>query len=330
MNFFFLIALLIIINYLFYFNFRKFSSIIKIYDYPDKLRKKHLNPIPLLGGPLVILNIYIIYLLNYFLNFIGQEFQFDHLLIFSTLIFLLGYLDDKFDINVTLKFTSLFLIILCMLSLNDSLLITNLYFETGSFNFYIAKYSLFFTILCFLLFLNACNMFDGINLQLGLYASQILIFFLIQNIFSSFSILILISIIFFIFLNKDGKIFFGDSGSLLIGFVIAFIIINQYNINPKQIPCETIFLVMCLPGIDMFRLFLVRLINKKNPFKPDRNHIHHLLCNKYSFVKSTLIIQVTIFLGLFLGSNFKTIYVILIFLFFYIFFLTYIVRSSSK
>ena len=181
--------------------------IIKIYDYPDQIRKKHLNPIPLLGGPQLIFNIYILYFANYYLNFTDKDFQFDHLLIFSTLVFLLGFFDDKLDINVTLKFISLMTIILFSLLLNEKLLIRNLYFETGNLNFYIAKYSLFFTLLCFLLFLNACNMFDGANLQLGLYCAQVLIFFIIQNIFLSFSILILISILFFILLNKDGKIF---------------------------------------------------------------------------------------------------------------------------
>ena len=37
---------------------------------------------------------------------------------------------------------------------------------------------------------------------------------------------------------------------------------------------------MMVPGVDMFRLFLMRILSKKNPFSPDRNHIHHLLLNK--------------------------------------------------
>ena len=114
-------------------------------------------------------------------------------------------------------------------------------------------------------------MFDGANLQLGLYCAQVLIFFIIQNIFLSFSILILISILFFILLQR-WKNFFGDSGSLLIGFIIAYLVINQYNINPQKLSGEIIFLIMFLPGIDMFRLFILRLLHKKS-FKPDRNQI---------------------------------------------------------
>lgn len=330
MNIFFFIILLILFNYFFYKNYQKISSIIRIFDYPDKIRKKHLNPIPLLGGPQLIINIYIIYFANYFLQFIDAEFQFNDFLIFSTLVFLLGFFDDKFDINVTLKFSSLLAIILFLLLLNDKLLIKNLYFETGNYNFYIAKYSIFFTLLCFLLFLNACNMFDGVNLQLVLYSSQILIFFLIQNIFLMFSILILISLLFFILLNKDGKIFFGDSGSLLIGFVIAYIVINQYNINPQKLSCEVIFLIMFLPGVDMFRLFLLRLINKKNPFKPDRNHIHHLIGENYNFLKSTLIIQSTIFVSLLISTQIKIIYVILFLILFYIGLINFFTKLNLK
>ena len=48
---------------------------------------------------------------------------------------------------------------------------------------------------------------------------------------------------------------------------------------------------MMVPGIDMFRLFILRLYNKKNPFSPDREHVHHLLLNKFSNLKTLLILN---------------------------------------
>jgi hypothetical protein len=53
---------------------------------------------------------------------------------------------------------------------------------------------------------------------------------------------------------------------------------------------------MILPGVDMFRLFMIRIFSKKNPFYPDQNHIHHLLLNhqKDNILQVNLI---TIFLG---------------------------------
>ena len=72
-------------------------------------------------------------------------------------------------------------------------------------------------------------------------------------------------------------------------FLPTFYIIKEYSFNSAEFSCEKIFLVLMLPGVDMFRLFLERILNKKNPFKPDRNHFHHLLKKKFDD-KKTLII----------------------------------------
>jgi len=47
---------------------------------------------------------------------------------------------------------------------------------------------------------------------------------------------------------------------------------------------------MIIPGIDLIRLFITRILNKKNPLNPDRQHLHHLLIEKISLNKSLLII----------------------------------------
>ena len=47
---------------------------------------------------------------------------------------------------------------------------------------------------------------------------------------------------------------------------------------------------MLIPGFDLIRLFLIRIFNKKNPLNSDRNHLHHILIEKYSFEKTILII----------------------------------------
>ena len=54
---------------------------------------------------------------------------------------------------------------------------------------------------------------------------------------------------------------------------------------------------MAVPGLDMFRLFLERILNKKNPFKADSNHLHHLILYKFpkKNVASILLILVLIF-----------------------------------
>ena len=54
---------------------------------------------------------------------------------------------------------------------------------------------------------------------------------------------------------------------------------------------DEIFLIMMLPGFELLRLALLRIYNKKHPFKADREHIHHYLLNNFTFLKTTLIIQ---------------------------------------
>ena len=130
-------------------------------------------------------------------------------------------------------------------------------------------------------------MFDGINLQSSSYF--IILVFYILNLHDNnfFLVFLLISLIIIFKLNFKGKIFMGDSGIYILSFFLSYLIIKNYNINVK-INADLIFILMMLPGIDMLRLFIFRILNKKNPFSPDKNHIHHLLLEKL-FSKVSLI-----------------------------------------
>ena len=75
---------------------------------------------------------------------------------------------------------------------------------------------------------------------------------------------------------------------------------------------------MSLPGVDMFRLFLLRLKKKRNPFSPDRNHIHHLLNKKFSKSLSNLIIQTIILSSFILSGFFSPLLVITMLVTFYL------------
>ena len=58
---------------------------------------------------------------------------------------------------------------------------------------------------------------------------------------------------------------------------------------------------MIVPGLDLIRLFIIRIANKKNPLNSDRNHLHHLLIDKFSFKNTLLIILLLIFLPIVLN-----------------------------
>ena len=77
--------------------------------------------------------------------------------------------------------------------------------------------------------------------------------------------------------------------------ISVYLALNLINIsNNDIIYTEEIFLIMMLPGIDMLRLFIIRITNKKNPFKPDKHHLHHLLSNKLNSNIKTLLVLLLI------------------------------------
>ena len=179
-----------------------------------------------------------------------------------------------------------------VLKIDDSLIINSLKFSLFEKSIFLEDLGIFFSLLCFLLLMNAFNMFDGINMQLGVYSSILLIFLITNFIAIFFNFALLISFIFFLSLNIKGKIFLGDSGSLLIGYIIGYLLIKSYNVN-EVILCDEIFLLLFLPGIDMIRLAIVRLLDNKSMFAPDANHLHHILKRNFGTLLALISIQFT-------------------------------------
>ena len=75
-----------------------------------------------------------------------------------------------------------------------------------------------------------------------------------------------------------------------LAFIISYIIIKSYNINQSLFFTDEIFVLMALPGLELFRLFLFRVAKGKHPFKGDADHLHHLLLKYFSMEKTFLLI----------------------------------------
>ena len=170
----------------------------------------------LIGGILLIINILFIY---FFLNY-NAVINYS-LIIGSILLFTLGFFDDKLNLNANLKLVITVLIIFFILILDDHLLLLNLKFNFIDFSISTSKFAIPFTILCFALYLNAFNMFDGINLQCGIYSAIIAIYFFIIS--NNIIFLTLLSFLIpFLYFNFKNKIYLGDSGSLLLGLFFGY------------------------------------------------------------------------------------------------------------
>jgi UDP-GlcNAc:undecaprenyl-phosphate GlcNAc-1-phosphate transferase len=249
----------------------------KLIDKPDKIRKLHTRPTPLLGGIMVFSSFFLI---NLYLIFF-QDFNSSFLIIFliCTGCLVLGLIDDLKKISYKYKFLILIFFFL-FVSFDTNLQINRIYFSTFEKEFYLNYLSVPITILCLLLLTNALNLIDGID-GLCILISIIFIMWLI-NAFQNTEplyIIIITSLIYILYLNLKKNIFLGDSGSLFLGCLIGLNIILNYNleISTTQYSVENIFIALMLPGVDMLRVFLIRIIKKKNPFSPDRIHLHHLL-----------------------------------------------------
>ena len=275
----------------------KISFIYNVYDKPNQ-RKLHKNKISLLGGPLILLSLILIIIQSFSTDniifekiFSFSKLEFYYLFFTCVLVFLIGFFDDKKGLSANTKLITISLILLQILIFDTDLRISILNFDFIDYSIGIKKISIFFTLFCFLLFMNAFNMFDGIDLQASFYALTLLIILAFKSVYINFIIVLIFQIIFILYLNYKKKIFLGDSGSLLLSFLLGTLIIKSYNTSQNIFYADEIFLIMIIPGLELLRLAVLRILNKKHSFVADNEHIHHYFLKKYSFLKTTLFVQ---------------------------------------
>jgi len=255
---------------------------------PNK-RTSHEGIIPNIGG----INIFISFLLTvfFFSYSIFSELQFTIIGIFIILI--VGFVDDLLIISPIWKLlgelaSGYFLIVLSdvrLSNLHGFLGLTEL--PLGS------SYLLSFFV--FIVIINALNLVDGIDgLASGLgilYCLFFAIYFkLTSNLNLAISAYAMVGslVVFFLYnvFGRKWKIFMGDSGSLLLGYMIALYVfefceLNAHKSVPKLLhmsaaPSVAICL-LSVPLFDTMRVMLTRIKKGVSPFHPDKNHIHHLL-----------------------------------------------------
>ena len=290
-----LITIFLILNISFIIFFKKLSYIFNLYDHPNLERKKHIFPVSLLGGFIFFVNFNLfvffdIYFSNsVFLDFLGLNSNIKITLFLLTFnsIYLIGYIDDKIDLK---PFNKLFLF---------TILIYFLVFYNPNFNIKTLRTDLIdtdidlfflgpiFSAICIITYINAMNMFDGMNLISFLHFSSIAFTFILNNFIVDFSLLLLLSLLTYGYLNFKNLTFLGDSGVFILSFVVSILLILFYN--HQNLNVENILLVIYLPIIDFFRLFFTRIYNGKNPLYADEKHLHHYLKKKFNYKISILI-----------------------------------------
>jgi UDP-N-acetylmuramyl pentapeptide phosphotransferase/UDP-N-acetylglucosamine-1-phosphate transferase len=148
-----------------------------------------------------------------------------------------------------------------------------------------------FTLFTIIVVTNSFNLIDGVDGlagSLGLLTTLVFgtYFYIIGDLaFSVMAFSLSGSLISFLIYNfSPAKIFMGDTGSLLLGLINSILVIKFINIaslpdGPMTLEAAPAigFAILIIPLLDTLRVFSLRILNRRSPFSPDRNHIHHFL-----------------------------------------------------
>ena len=291
LNLLFINLISLLFFFILYKNINLITEKLNLIDYPDKKRKLHKKKTPLIGGLIIFLCFVYLIIIDQLFS-INSNFILKLIFILSP-IFIIGLLDDIHNFSPTNKTISLSLLILLFLYFDKQFLLKELYFDDFK-KIYLLNdlFSYFITTFCLLLLINAFNMTDGINglahSILFLWLIILIILFNLNITFYFFALIIFLSFL----LNYQGKYFLGNSGSLFLSSFIGLITIYLYNSNlnfRNLINVEKIILIFLIPGLDMLRLFILRISNNKSPFSGDINHFHHYLVRNFYLHKAIIL-----------------------------------------
>lgn len=255
---------------------------------PNK-RMSHTGEVPNIGG----LNIYFSFMLTYMIFEFNQMGNNQFFLIGLLAIMAVGFIDDVLVLTPLSKLFGETLAGIALVGFAD-LRITHLHGLFGIEQIGIIP-SYLISLFILIAIINAVNLIDGIDgLASGLGILYCLFFAIYYGLAgdTTWSILGICMIgalaVFFIYnvFGHRGKIFMGDSGSLLLGYLLtAFVFhlceVNAYHEVPEWLhmsaaPAVAIC-VLTVPLFDTIRVSITRIKNHRSPFQPDKNHIHHLL-----------------------------------------------------
>ena len=263
------------VNGIFLVNLKNFANRIGFIDYSQG--KIHNKDTPKFGfflfGSLIIF-ISLIYL------FKKSNYVFFFNILFLICFFIVGYLDDKYEISVSKRLILSIFITLIFYYFNP-----NNYYVSNVFPLYLNIYFLcFFT----LGFVHLTNITDGINGLVPLLFLYSLIYYLFKgyNSLNDFHLYLLlfsiIGITIYLIPNFIGFCFLGNIGSYLIAVILSMIYMELYI--QGIVEYSDILLIFFIPLLDGLRVTINRLINKKNPFLGDFSHMHHAI--RGNFIKS--------------------------------------------
>lgn len=318
----------------------RIAKVKKLTDDPGE-RGSHYKSVPTLGGIGLFAGVIFSIILWTPFEVFGNL---QYILCAFVIIFLIGAKDDLLPLTPYKKMIGqTFAAFILVFKAN--IRITSLY---GIFGISLLPewISILLSLFTILVIINAFNLLDGID---GFCASVGILICITLGFWFKMTDQIVLCIIasallgslmaFLKFNLTPAQIFMGDTGSMLIGIICSILVIrfiehpniyNEFNFEINASPAIGVALLF-LPLFDTLRVFIVRLIHQRSPFKADRQHVHHIILdsglNHLQTTALLLIINVVI-LGIivslqFLG-NLNLVIIILSFSLFFAMFLEYL------
>ncbi len=273
----------------------------KLFDEVDE-RKIHKGVVPRLGGiaflPAVIFSICLVLATGSSFGLTGLAFDFQacsqavlYLLCAEVVVFLVGISDDLIGVRYTTKFACQ---ILCAVFICAS----GVYIHDMDGLFWMGELPSLLgwciSGFCVVYIVNAINLIDGIDgLASGISGIALLYYGIVLTLAQEWAYALLVwaqlgTLVPFFCYNVFGnpkrrkKIFMGDTGSLTVGMTLAFISLSVTQAGGPEIPeCYNkivlAFSPLIIPAFDVIRVYIHRVSQHRNPFLPDKCHIHHKL-----------------------------------------------------
>jgi UDP-N-acetylmuramyl pentapeptide phosphotransferase/UDP-N-acetylglucosamine-1-phosphate transferase len=269
---------------------RRFAVLLGLVDRPDQ-RKLHVGDVPLVGGLAIFMG------LLAGIVFYGQFQRFETTLLeTAAVLVLLGALDDRFDLSVRDRLLIQTIVILTVIA-NTGVYIHTLGRIFGH-DVTFGWLGVPLTVVAVIGLVNAFNMMDGID---GLAGSLALVSIAAIVLFATptplHGVIILLALLAaaslpYLVANlgfMGGKIFLGDAGSMLIGYLLAWTLIRMSQIPRTHLSPVDVLWCVALPVLDTIAVMYRRMRQGRSPFKPDRGHIHHILLGAGLGPRATLV-----------------------------------------
>jgi UDP-GlcNAc:undecaprenyl-phosphate/decaprenyl-phosphate GlcNAc-1-phosphate transferase len=257
---------------------RRFAVLLGLVDHPDQ-RKLHDGNVPLVGGLAIFTGMLAGAL------FYGRFLRFETTLLeTAAVLVLLGALDDRFDLSVRDRLLIQTIVILTVIASTGVYIHTlgRIFGHEVTFGWLGVP----LTVVAVIGLVNAFNMMDGIDGLAGSLAlvsiAAIVLFATPTTLHGVVALLALLAAALLPYLVVNlgfvgGKIFLGDAGSMLIGYLLAWTLIRMSQMPQTHLSPVDVLWCVALPVFDTIAVMCRRMRQGKSPFKPDRGHIHHIL-----------------------------------------------------